>query len=55
VTNPFANYIEWLYQNGIAAGCQANPPLYCPTDSTKRKQMAAFLVKTFGLQLYGAD
>ncbi len=30
-------------------------PHHCPTDPTKRKQMAAFLVKTFGLELYGPD
>lgn len=41
--------------SGIAAGCQTSPPLFCPTDPTKRKQMAPFPVKTFGLQLYGAD
>ena len=53
-TNPFAPYIEYLTIQ-IAAGCSASPPLYCPTDSTKRKQMAVFLVKTFGLELYGPD
>ena len=52
---PFAGYIEVLHAFGIAAGCQANPPLFCPTDQTKRKQMAAFLVKTFKLNLYGPD
>ena len=55
LTNPFAPWIELLSYYQIAGGCQANPPLYCPTDATKRKQMAVFLVKTFGLQLYGAD
>ena len=52
-SSPFAPYIEYQFQSGIAAGCQTNPPLYCPTDATKRKQMAPFLVKTFGLELYG--
>jgi hypothetical protein len=55
VTNPFAPWIEVLNSYQIAGGCQANPPLYCPTDATKRKQMAVFLVKTFNLQLYGGD
>jgi uncharacterized protein YfaP (DUF2135 family) len=54
-SNPFAPYISYLWYYGIAAGCSASPPLYCPTDPTKRKQMAAFLVKNFGLQLYGPD
>ena len=54
-SNPFVYLIESLYGFGIAAGCQSNPLLYCPTAPTKRKQMAAFLVKTFGLELYGPD
>jgi hypothetical protein len=54
-TNIFAPYIEYLTGAGIAAGCSISPPLYCPTDPTKRKQMAVFLVKTFGLELYGPD
>jgi len=54
-SNAFATFIESLSASGIAAGCQADPPLYCPVDSTRRKQMAAFLVKTFGLELYGPD
>ncbi len=49
----FADYIETLFNLQIAAGCSASPPLYCPTDVTKRKQMAAFLVRTFGLLVYG--
>lgn len=53
--NPFAPYIEYLALLNVTAGCQASPPLYCPTDATRRKQMAAFLVKTFRLELYGAD
>ena len=44
-----------LFTRGVAAGCQADPPLSCPTSPTKRKQMAAFLVKNFGLELYGPD
>jgi hypothetical protein len=55
VSNIFAPYIEALFEAGIAAGCSASPPLYCPTNSTLRKQMAAFLVRTFGLELYGPD
>jgi hypothetical protein len=51
----FAPYVEYLTGVGIAAGCSASPPLYCPTNPTLRKQMAAFLVKTFGLELYGPD
>ncbi|MET0620047.1 MAG: hypothetical protein ABW056_07200 [Thermoanaerobaculia bacterium] len=55
-SNPFAPFVESIYFAQIAGGCQQSPePLYCPTDPTKRKQMAVFLVKTFGLELYGPD
>jgi hypothetical protein len=53
--NPFAPWAEYLYSLQITGGCSASPLLYCPTDPTKRKQMAAFLVKTFLLELYGPD
>jgi hypothetical protein len=53
--SPFAGYIDSLYGSGVTGGCQTSPLLYCPTDPTKRKQMAAFLVKNFGLLLYGPD
>jgi len=47
----FADWIEDLADRGIAAGCGgAN---YCPSNATTRGQMAPFLVKTFGLALYG--
>ncbi len=48
------DHIEALYNQGITGGCQVNPVLlYCPTNPNLRQQMAVFLVKTFGLQLYG--
>jgi hypothetical protein len=49
-TNPFAPWIESLYYSGITGGCNASPLLYCPASSVNRAQMAAFLVRTFGLQ-----
>jgi hypothetical protein len=51
VSNPFAPWIEDLFNRGIAAGCGGGG--FCPTNSTTRGQMAPFLVKTFGLVLYG--
>jgi hypothetical protein len=54
-SSPFAHFIAYLVERGVTGGCQADPPLYCPTEPTKRKQMAAFLVKMFGLELYGPD
>jgi hypothetical protein len=52
--NPNCNFIEELYNRGITGGCQTNPVLlYCPSNAVLRQQMAVFLVKTFGLLLYG--
>jgi S-layer homology domain len=49
----FSDWIEELFNRGITGGCSMAPPLYCPTNPNNRGQMAAFLVKTFGLVLYG--
>ena len=49
----FPDWIEELFNRGITGGCSMAPPLYCPTNPNNRGQMAAFLVKTFGLVLYG--
>jgi len=51
--NPFAPWAEELYARGVTGGCVPAPLQYCPTNPTNRQQMAAFLVKAFGLQLYG--
>jgi len=50
----FSDWIEELASRGITGGCNLAPPLYCPTNPNNRGQMAAFLVKTFGLVLYGS-
>jgi hypothetical protein len=47
----FAPWIEDLYSRQIAAGCGNGD--FCPGNPTTRGQMAPFLVKTFGLRLYG--
>jgi hypothetical protein len=47
----FADWIEDLAGQGITGGCGNND--YCPTSPNTRGQMAVFLVKTFGLLLYG--
>ncbi|MEX1246026.1 MAG: S-layer homology domain-containing protein [Thermoanaerobaculia bacterium] len=49
----FCDFIEDLYNQQITGGCQAAPLLYCPGNPVLRQQMAVFLVKTFGLSLYG--
>jgi subtilisin-like proprotein convertase family protein len=47
----FADWIEDLFNRGIAAGCGGGN--YCPANANTRGQMAVFLTKTFGLLLYG--
>jgi hypothetical protein len=47
----FADWIEQLAAEGITAGCGGGN--YCPDDPNIRGQMAVFLVKIFGLPLYG--
>ena len=49
----FADWIEDLHDRGITGGCSVAPLEYCPTNPNNRGQMAVFLVKTFGLVLYG--
>ncbi len=50
-SNLFAPWIEDLYNRGIAAGCGNDN--FCPNTPNTRAQMAVFLTKTFGLELYG--
>ena len=45
----FTDWVEQLFAEGVTGGCQASPPLYCPTSSVTRGQMAVFLTKTFSL------
>jgi hypothetical protein len=40
-----ADYIQGVYDDGITAGCQASPLLYCPDQSIPRAQMAVFIEK----------
>ena len=48
----YAPWIEELHNRDITAGCLASPLRYCPGDSSTRGQVAALIVKTFGLKLY---
>jgi plastocyanin len=54
---PYSDWIEQLSIEGITRGCSAAPPDglpgYCPDRPVARAEMAVFLVKTFGLVLYG--
>lgn len=44
---PFARWIEELAREGVALGCGGGG--YCPSLTVSRGQMAAFLVRAFGL------
>ena len=44
---PFGDWIGQLFVEGITAGCGANN--FCPTAGIPNQQMAAFLVKAFGI------
>ena len=44
-----ADWVEQLYSENITTGCGDDPLRFCPDDSVTRDQMAAFLVRTFGL------
>jgi hypothetical protein len=48
-SNPFAPWIEELYNEGVTGGCNAAPLLYCPGDPVSRDQMAVFLATMFDL------
>lgn len=50
-TAQFVNFINVLAAEGVTGGCGSGN--YCPGNAVNRGQMAAFLVKTFGLLLYG--
>ena len=45
----FTGFVEHLFEHGITTGCSTSPPLYCPFNAVTRGQMAAFIVRAFGL------
>lgn len=48
-TSPFYKFVDRMAVLGITSGCSANPPLYCPSATVTRGQMAVFLTKAFNL------
>ena len=50
-SSPFAPWVYDLVSRGVTAGCGGGE--YCPTEGVARQQMAVFVVKVFGLLLYG--
>jgi hypothetical protein len=47
--NLFYNFIDRMAVLNITLGCTPDHLMYCPNDSVTRGQMAAFLVRAFGL------
>jgi hypothetical protein len=48
-SNVFYNFIDRMAVLNITLGCTPDHLMYCPNDSVTRAQMAAFLVRAFGL------
>jgi len=48
-SHPLFQFIEALAASGITAGCNLNPPQYCPDAPLTRAQMAVFLARGLGL------
>jgi hypothetical protein len=44
-THPFSAFIEQMALRQITLGCSSTPPLYCPSNSVSREQMAAFVIR----------
>jgi len=45
--DPFAPWIEYLYNQGVTAGCGGGN--FCPNANISNGQMATFLVKAFNI------
>ncbi|MGA3026920.1 MAG: BACON domain-containing carbohydrate-binding protein [Bryobacteraceae bacterium] len=53
ITNNFFPHIQKLMELGITSGCSQNPPLFCPTATIPRWEMAMFMIRA-RLMLHGA-
>ena len=49
-TQGYAPFADRLSELGVTRGCATGPLRYCPDRSVTRGQMAAFLVRAFGLE-----
>jgi hypothetical protein len=52
--NNFFPHIQKMMELGITTGCSQNPPLFCPTDTIPRWEMAIFMIRA-RLMLQGAS
>lgn len=48
-SDPYGDWVEVLFNDGITSGCQTSPPKFCPLDPIPNEQMAVFIVKAFDL------
>jgi len=48
-SDPYFDYVSLMSSYGITAGCEASPPLYCPSSPVTRAQMAVFVMR--GLEI----
>jgi hypothetical protein len=46
-SDPYGDWIELLFTDGVTAGCQTDPALFCPGQAIPNEQMAVFLVRAF--------
>ncbi|MGA3024933.1 MAG: carbohydrate binding domain-containing protein [Bryobacteraceae bacterium] len=53
-SNSFFPHIQKMMELGITSGCSQSPPLFCPTDTIPRWEMAMFMIRA-RLMLHGAS
>ena len=46
---PYAGYVQTMFDLGVTVGCMVDPLRYCPTRETRRGQMAAFVTRAYDL------
>ena len=46
---PYADFVETLFDEGITVGCLMDPLRFCPARPTSRGQMAAFVTRAYDL------
>jgi hypothetical protein len=49
LNNPYSPFIEALKASGVTAGCQSDPPLFCPDRPITRAEMAVYMSLALGL------
>ena len=46
---PYAGYVQTMFDLGATVGCMVDPLRYCPNQETRRGQMAAFVTRAYDL------